>query len=84
MVALEIYTWNKIMFLAEISTLILYVVSVPFLGEYFDMKYMTNPIYFGQVIFILAMSIFPVWAAKAIHRRLNPPSYAKVQEFSIV
>lgn len=84
MVALEIYTWNRIMFLAEISTLVLYVVSIPFLGEYFDVKYMTNPLYFGQVVFILAMSIFPVWAAKAIHRRLNPPSYAKVQEFSIV
>ncbi|CDF88065.1 probable phospholipid-transporting ATPase NEO1 [Zygosaccharomyces bailii ISA1307] len=84
MVALEIYTWNKMMFISEVATMLLYVVSVPFLGEYFDLKFMSKPLYFGETTFILALSIFPVWAAKAIHRKLNPPSYAKVQEFSIV
>lgn len=82
MVALEINTWNKTMIITEIVTLLLYVVSVPFLGEYFDLQYMTKLLFYGESLFILSISIFPVWAAKAIHRKLHPPSYAKVQEFS--
>ncbi|SCV99908.1 LAFE_0B05182g1_1 [Lachancea fermentati] len=82
MVALEVSTWNKIMVIAEITTFLVYVISVPFLGEYFDLHYVAQPLFFGKLTFILALSIFPVWAAKAIHRKLNPPSYAKVQQFS--
>lgn len=84
MVALEINTWNKVMIVTEISTLLLYIISVPFLGDYFDLTYMTKLMFFGASFFILAISVFPVWAAKAIHRKLNPPSYAKVQEFATV
>ncbi|CCC67903.1 hypothetical protein NCAS_0A13450 [Naumovozyma castellii] len=84
MVALEIYTWNKIMVFTEILTFLCYVISVPFLGEYFDLKYMMTLRFYGELLFILLVSVFPVWAAKAIHRRLHPPSYAKVQEFSTV
>lgn len=84
MVALEINTWNKVMVITEMSTLLLYIISVPFLGDYFDLKYMTKLMFLGATIFILAISVFPVWAAKAIHRKLNPPSYAKVQEFATV
>lgn len=84
MVALEINTWNKTMIFTEISTLAFYIISVPFLGDYFNLSYMTKPLFFGASLFILAISVFPVWAAKAIHRKLNPPSYAKVQEFSTV
>lgn len=84
MVALEISTWNKIMVITEVVTLLTYVVSVPFLGEYFDLQYMTTLKFYGELLFILCISIFPVWAAKAIYRGLHPPSYAKVQEFSTV
>ncbi|CCD22417.1 aminophospholipid-translocating P4-type ATPase NEO1 NDAI_0A02590 [Naumovozyma dairenensis CBS 421] len=84
MVALEIYTWNKIMVLTEIITLLVYVVSVPFLGEYFDLESMLALKFYGELLFIVLISVFPVWAAKAIHRKLHPPSYAKVQEFSNV
>ncbi|CAL9728696.1 phospholipid-transporting ATPase Neo1p [Monosporozyma unispora] len=83
MVALEIYTWNKIMFITEILTFLFYVVSVPFLGEYFDLKYMMKPKFYGAIFLIVLLSVFPVWAAKTIYRALHPPSYAKVQEFSM-
>lgn len=84
MVALEVYTWNKIMAMTEVATLLLYVGSIPFLGEYFDLEYVKTLRFFGEVLFTMLISVFPVWAAKAIYRGLHPPSYAKVQEFSTV
>ncbi|SMN18341.1 similar to Saccharomyces cerevisiae YIL048W NEO1 Putative aminophospholipid translocase (flippase) involved in endocytosis and vacuolar biogenesis [Maudiozyma saulgeensis] len=82
MVALEINTWNKIMAATELLTFLLYVVSIPFLSEYFDLEYMKSLRFIGELLFILLISVFPVWAAKSIYRGLHPPSYAKVQEFS--
>lgn len=84
MVALEINTWNKIMAITELLTFLLYVISVPFLQEYFDLEYMKTLRFLGELLFILLISVFPVWAAKSIYRGLHPPSYAKVQEFSAV
>ncbi|AMD20000.1 HCL151Wp [Eremothecium sinecaudum] len=84
MVALEIYTWNKVMAITELATFAVYIISVPFLADYFDLRSMIQPTFYMQLAIILTISIFPVWAAKTIHRRLNPPSYAKVQQFSAV
>ena len=70
------------MLVTEIATLLFYIVSVPFLGDYFDLGYMTTVNYYAGLLVILLISIFPVWTAKAIYRRLHPPSYAKVQEFA--
>ncbi|SCU81654.1 LANO_0B03796g1_1 [Lachancea nothofagi CBS 11611] len=81
MVAIEIYTWNKTMVISEVLTFFIFVASVPFLNEYFDLSEMVQPWFYGKVALILGMSILPVWAAKALHRKLNPPSYAKVQQF---
>ena len=84
MVALEIDTWNRVMVITEVVTLIGFVFSVPFLSEYFDLKYMLSPSFYTALITILLLSIFPVWAARSIYRNVHPPSYAKVQQFSIV
>lgn len=80
MVALEIITWNKIMLLAEIGTLALYLGSVPWLisNGYFEIN--------GYVSFIWKMAIttatalIPPWLGKALRRKFKPPSYAKVQQ----
>ncbi|CCE62268.1 hypothetical protein TPHA_0C01120 [Tetrapisispora phaffii CBS 4417] len=84
MVALEIYTWNKVMVVTELVTLSIYVISVPFLSEYFDLSYFKTLNFFAELLLILSISVFPVWASKAIYRKLHPPSYAKVQQYSIV
>ncbi|EDO17706.1 hypothetical protein Kpol_1033p9 [Vanderwaltozyma polyspora DSM 70294] len=84
MVALEISTWNKTMLITEIVTFIIYVVSVPFLSEYFDLSDFTTLKFYAELILILAVSVFPVWASKSIYRRMHPPSYAKVQQYSVV
>ncbi|CCH63142.1 hypothetical protein TBLA_0J01460 [Henningerozyma blattae CBS 6284] len=84
MVALEFHSWNKIMFITEVGTFSFYILSVPFLGEYFDLSYFRRFSFLTELIVILSLSILPVWISKAIHRKLHPPSYAKVQEFSNV
>lgn len=79
MVCLQINKWNKIMLSTIIITFIMYVVSIPFLEEYFDLEYITSFLYMWQTSLILVISLFPVWASQAINRKLRPPSYAKVQ-----
>lgn len=39
MVAIEITTWHPLMILALVGTFLFYVVSVPFLGGYFDLEF---------------------------------------------
>lgn len=80
MVCLQINKWNKIMLSTIIITFIIYIVSIPFLEEYFDLDYITSFLYTWQTLVILVISLFPVWASQAINRKLRPPSYAKVQQ----
>ncbi|CDO93100.1 unnamed protein product [Kluyveromyces dobzhanskii CBS 2104] len=84
MVALEINTWNRVMAITEVLTLFIYLGSIPFLGEYFDLSYVSTARFPLMVFAILVVSVVPVWAAKSLYRRLNPPNYAKVQQFSMV
>jgi len=79
MVALEITTWHMWMIFAEIGTAIAFLVSVPFLGDYFDLKYVISLAFLWRVVVISAVSLIPPWIVKTILRRLKPPSYAKVQ-----
>lgn len=80
MVALQVNKWNKVMVVTILVTFLVYILSIPFLGEYFDLDYVTSVSYIWQTVLILALSLCPVWITQAIRRRLNPPSYAKVQQ----
>uniref|UniRef100_A0A060T2A0 Phospholipid-transporting ATPase n=1 Tax=Blastobotrys adeninivorans TaxID=409370 RepID=A0A060T2A0_BLAAD len=81
MVALEIITWNKIMFFSEIITLGVYIGSFPFLRDYFDLDYVTGgPGFYWKTALITATALIPPWIAKSLRRKLRPPSYAKVQQ----
>lgn len=42
MVAIEITTWHPLMILALVGTFLFYVVSVPFLGGYFDLEFVLS------------------------------------------
>ncbi|KAG2735633.1 hypothetical protein G9P44_001847 [Scheffersomyces stipitis] len=79
MVGLSINKWNKVMVSTIIITFLIYIGSVPFLGEYFDLEYVSSVSYIWQVAVLLAISLFPVWLSQYINRKLRPPSYAKVQ-----
>lgn len=39
MVAIEITTWHPVMILSILGTFLVYVGSIPFLGDYFDLKF---------------------------------------------
>lgn len=80
MVALEITTWNKVMVLSEIITMAIYLVSVPFLGDYFELDYLSKIEFYWKTSIIIATALIPPWIGKALRRRLKPPNYAKVQQ----
>lgn len=80
MVALEVITWTKLMVISELITFIIYVVSFPLLAEYFDLNYVTTVAFFWKTAVITAAALLPPWIAKALRRKMKPPSYAKVQQ----
>jgi phospholipid-translocating ATPase len=42
MVAIEITTWHWLMVVSIVGTLVMFIGSVPFLGEYYDLEYLTT------------------------------------------
>ena len=79
MVAFEIVTWHLIMYVSILGTAMIYVGSVPFLGDYFDLEYMWSLQFAWRVAAISALSLIPPYSIKLLRRTLHPPSYRKVQ-----
>ncbi|KAH0542407.1 hypothetical protein FGG08_003162 [Glutinoglossum americanum] len=79
MVALEITTWHPIMIFTLIGTALMYLGSIPFLGDYFDLAFIVSVGFLWRVAAILAISLIPPYAVKLIRRTLKPPSYRKVR-----
>lgn len=79
MVALEITTWHMYMIFAEVGTFVLFCLSIPALGDYFDLGYVITGGFAWRVVAILAVSAGPVGVVKWGKRRWRPPSYAKVR-----
>ncbi|ORY85513.1 hypothetical protein BCR37DRAFT_402042 [Protomyces lactucae-debilis] len=78
MVALEVQTWVPMMVYAEIATIVVYICSVPFLGDYFDLEFVKTPAFFWKTALVACVSLGPPWALKYLRRWLRPPDYAKV------
>ncbi|KAF2462283.1 hypothetical protein BDY21DRAFT_383248 [Lineolata rhizophorae] len=79
MVAAEITTWHWIMAASIVGTAAIYVASVPFLGDYFELKYVASVGFFWRVAVIAGLSLGPPYIVKLVRRRVKPPSYRKVQ-----
>ncbi|KAL5628711.1 hypothetical protein BROUX41_002102 [Berkeleyomyces rouxiae] len=79
MVAIEITTWHWLMVLSIVGTFLSYVISVPFLGSYFDLSFVASVGFLWRCLAIAAISLVPPYAGKVIRRTMNPPSYRKVQ-----
>ncbi|GAW12766.1 hypothetical protein ANO14919_021370 [Xylariales sp. No.14919] len=79
MVAMEITTWHLVMILCIIGTFLFYIGSIPFLGGYFDLEFVSTWGYLWRVLAISAISLIPPYAGKVIRRTMKPPSYRKVQ-----
>lgn len=67
------------MILAEIGTALAFLVSIPFLGDYFDLGYVVTLGFLWRVAVISSISLVPPFLIKWIRRKLKPPSYAKVR-----
>ncbi|KAL1933234.1 hypothetical protein VTP01DRAFT_7324 [Rhizomucor pusillus] len=78
MVALEINTWHRIMVIAEVVTMLIYIGSMWLLPTYFDMSFILTTRFVWKVAVITAVSSFPLYIAKIIKRRYAPPSYTKL------
>ncbi|KAK5627234.1 hypothetical protein RRF57_002949 [Xylaria bambusicola] len=79
MVAIEITTWHFVMILCIIGTFLFYLGSIPFLGGYFDLDFVSTWGYLWRVLAISSISLIPPYAGKVIRRTMKPPSYRKVQ-----
>ncbi|KAI0911221.1 phospholipid-translocating P-type ATPase [Ustulina deusta] len=79
MVAIEITTWHLVMILCIIGTFLFYIGSIPFLGGYFDLEFVSTWGYLWRVLAISSISLIPPYAGKIIRRTMKPPSYRKVQ-----
>ncbi|KAI0525724.1 phospholipid-translocating P-type ATPase [Xylaria bambusicola] len=79
MVAIEITTWHFVMILCIIGTFLFYIGSIPFLGGYFDLNFVSTWGYLWRVLAISSISLIPPYAGKVIRRTMKPPSYRKVQ-----
>ncbi|KAK3359765.1 hypothetical protein B0T25DRAFT_109172 [Lasiosphaeria hispida] len=79
MVAIEITTWHWMMVLSIVGTFLMYIGSIPFLGAYFDLKFLLSIGFLWRVVAIGAISLIPTYAGKLIQRTMKPPSYRKVQ-----
>ncbi|KKK26925.1 hypothetical protein ARAM_005735 [Aspergillus rambellii] len=79
MVAIAVTTWHPVMIFCLLGTTLFYAASVPFLGSYFDLKYVITVDWVWRVIAVSAVAIIPVWAGKLIKQSWSPPSYRKVR-----
>lgn len=93
MVALEITTWHLYMVIAEIVTLIIYILSMVLLPEYFgmwihlvestltpisDLSFVFSFRFVWKVAAIVAVSSLPLYVYKAFKSRFAPANYAKL------
>ncbi|GAA5989868.1 hypothetical protein JCM10908_002355 [Rhodotorula pacifica] len=81
MVAVEITTWHMLMVVSEVITLALYVVSILFLPEYFDLAFVLTPQFVWKVSLIVAISAAPLWIIKYLKGKFAPTQYAKLRDF---
>ncbi|KAF2970359.1 hypothetical protein GQX73_g3250 [Xylaria multiplex] len=59
MVAIEITTWHLVMILCIIGTFLFYLGSIPFLGGYFDLEFVSTWGYLWRVLAISSISLIP-------------------------
>ncbi|KXL42703.1 hypothetical protein M433DRAFT_149960 [Acidomyces richmondensis BFW] len=79
MVAVEVTTWHPVMIFALIGTAAAYLVSLPFLGGYFDLGFLITLGFWWRFAAIATASLGPVIGGKWIQGRVRPPSYRKVR-----
>lgn len=78
MIAMEVTTWHLLMLVTQVATMIIYVNSMWFLPDYFDIEFIATTTFVWKVALIIAFSLIPVYVFGTIRFYLNPPSYSKL------
>ncbi|CAO1371240.1 unnamed protein product [Diamesa hyperborea] len=78
MVALTIRTWHRLMVLAEVFSLLLYLISLFFFREYFDWDLIWSKEFLMKVSIITLVSCLPLYVLKFLRKKFSPPSYSKL------
>lgn len=67
------------MIISEIITLLVYIISMAFLPEYFDLNFVLSTRFIWKTFLIVAISSFPLWIFSSVKHRLAPASYSKLR-----
>lgn len=67
------------MIVSEVVTLLVYIVSMAFLPQYFDLGFVLSPRFIWKTLLIVAISSFPLYVITTVKHRLAPASYAKLR-----
>ncbi|XP_037959710.1 probable phospholipid-transporting ATPase IIB isoform X3 [Teleopsis dalmanni] len=78
MVALTVRTWHRLMVLAELFSLALYLISLAVLHEYFDWEFIWSEDFLWKVSIITLVSCLPLYIIKFLRKKCSPPSYLKL------
>jgi len=79
MVALTIRTWHPFMIVAELASILLYLLSLIVLRDFFDAEFIKSIDFVWKTGVITGVSCFPLYIIKFLRRRFSPPSYQKLQ-----
>uniref|UniRef100_A0A069DX33 Phospholipid-transporting ATPase n=2 Tax=Triatominae TaxID=70999 RepID=A0A069DX33_9HEMI len=78
MVALTVRTWHYLIFIAEILSFLLYVLSLVVLRDYFDPNFLQTTDFVWKVVAITLLSCLPLTILKCLRKKISPPSYSKL------
>jgi phospholipid-translocating ATPase len=79
MVAVEITTWHPFNIVAILVTALAFFGSIPFLGDYVDLKFVVSVGFVWRVALILAVGVVPIYLGRVVGRTWRPSSYRKVR-----
>jgi len=78
MVALTIRTWHPFMFVAEFLSIIIYIISLLVLRDFFDPEFIKSYAFIWKTLAITMFSCLPLYIIKFLRKRLSPESYQKL------
>ena len=76
----QIQRWKLLMVLAELFSLCAYFVSILWLKNYFDLKFIVTTDFFWKVLIITAVAWLPLHLVKSIKEMVWPPKSKQIQE----
>ncbi|KFM59955.1 putative phospholipid-transporting ATPase IIB, partial [Stegodyphus mimosarum] len=72
MVALTVRTWHWLMILAELFSLVIYLLSLVFMKHFFDSEFIWSLTFLWKVALLTVVSCVPLYILKYLHRKVAP------------